>query len=104
MRCGLCHTYGHYTEDCEGPHRYLTDADLTPCTRCHLRGHVAGDPDRCLYYRGSYGLGGHAAVAAMAGYGGDSFDYNGRGRRKDEPFHRNIQPRKMGAVRPARPG
>jgi hypothetical protein len=22
--------------------------DLVPCTRCHLRGHKAGDPDRCL--------------------------------------------------------
>lgn len=28
--------------------KYLTDEDLTPCTRCGLRGHVAGDPDRCL--------------------------------------------------------
>lgn len=36
-------------------------ADVTPCTRCALRGHVAGDPDRCLYYRGSFGLGGQAA-------------------------------------------
>jgi hypothetical protein len=38
-------------------------ADVTPCARCGLRGHVAGDPDRCLYYRGSFGLGGQAAQA-----------------------------------------
>lgn len=37
--------------------------DRVPCTRCHLRGHVAGDPERCLYYRGSFGLGGTAAAA-----------------------------------------
>jgi hypothetical protein len=42
----------------------LVPRDLRPCTRCGLRGHVAGDPDRCLYYRGSFGLGGQAAQAA----------------------------------------
>jgi hypothetical protein len=28
--------------------RTLSKADLTPCTRCGLRGHVAGEPGRCL--------------------------------------------------------
>lgn len=23
--------------------------DLVPCTVCHLRGHVAGDPEKCLH-------------------------------------------------------
>lgn len=41
----------------------LADADLIPCARCGLRGHVAGDPDRCLFYRGSLGLGGSAYAA-----------------------------------------
>lgn len=44
----------------------MTRADLVPCTRCGLRGHVAGDPDRCLYYRGNFGLGGQAAQAIEA--------------------------------------
>ena len=35
----------------------LSKADLIPCTRCGLRGHVAGDPDRC-YQQISLGLGG----------------------------------------------
>jgi hypothetical protein len=39
---------------------HLKRADLVPCTRCGLRGHKAGDPDRCLQYRGSLGLGGQA--------------------------------------------
>jgi hypothetical protein len=41
----------------------LAPIDLVPCTLCGLRGHLAGDPDRCLYYRGSFGLGGQAAQA-----------------------------------------
>jgi hypothetical protein len=28
--------------------RTLSKADLTPCTRCGLRGHAAGEPGRCL--------------------------------------------------------
>jgi len=27
----------------------MTRADLVPCTACGLRGHVAGDPVRCLH-------------------------------------------------------
>jgi hypothetical protein len=44
----------------------MTRADLVPCTRCGLRGHVAGDPDRCLRYTGSLGLGGQAWQAQGA--------------------------------------
>jgi hypothetical protein len=44
--------------------RALKDEDLVPCSRCGLRGHVAGDPVRCLYYRGSFGLGGQASIGA----------------------------------------
>jgi hypothetical protein len=36
---------------------HLGPLDVVPCTRCGLRGHVAGDPDRC-YQRISLGLGG----------------------------------------------
>lgn len=35
----------------------LTEVDMIPCTLCGLRGHVAGDPDRC-YQQISLGLGG----------------------------------------------
>lgn len=28
--------------------RALTELEETPCTRCGLRGHLAGDPDRCI--------------------------------------------------------
>jgi hypothetical protein len=45
----------------------LGGADVTPCTRCKLRGHVAGDPDRCLYYHGSLGMGGQSDQAGRAG-------------------------------------
>jgi hypothetical protein len=44
------------TERKEG-HGCLTSADVVACTRCGLRGHVAGDPDRC-YQQISLGLGG----------------------------------------------
>jgi len=54
----------------------MTRADLVPCTRCGLRGHTAGDPDRCLWYRGSLGLGGQARMAADQGQWGSS----GRGK------------------------
>jgi hypothetical protein len=36
--------------------RALKDADLIPCKRCGLRGHVAGEPGRCLE-RDGLGLG-----------------------------------------------
>jgi hypothetical protein len=36
--------------------RALKPEDFVPCTRCGLRGHVAGDPERCLAER-SLGLG-----------------------------------------------
>jgi hypothetical protein len=73
-RCARCRARGHNARTCragaEGedpddtpdpPNAKLRRADRIPCTRCALRGHVAGDPDRCLYYRGGYGLGGQAA-------------------------------------------
>lgn len=28
--------------------RPMTELEETPCTRCGLRGHLAGDPDRCI--------------------------------------------------------
>jgi hypothetical protein len=31
----------------DGACRELDPIDLTPCVRCGLRGHLAGDPDRC---------------------------------------------------------
>jgi hypothetical protein len=75
-RCARCRARGHNARTCragaEGedpddtpdpPNAKLRRADRIPCTRCGLRGHVAGDPDRCLYYRGSLGLGGQAAQA-----------------------------------------
>lgn len=34
----------------------MREEDLIPCTRCSLRGHVAGDPERCIGLRGT-GLG-----------------------------------------------
>ncbi len=37
--------------------RKLAAVDLTPCTRCKLRGHTAGDPDKCLVTREMPGLG-----------------------------------------------
>lgn len=27
---------------------HLSEADHIHCTRCHIRGHVAGDPERCI--------------------------------------------------------
>jgi hypothetical protein len=36
--------------------RTLAAADFVPCARCGLRGHVAGDADRCIGLR-STGLG-----------------------------------------------
>jgi hypothetical protein len=51
--------------------RELDGVDVTPCARCGLRGHVAGDPDRCLFYRGSFGLGGQGAAAERAALGHD---------------------------------
>lgn len=30
-----------------GHMRALTVEEVTPCPRCHLRGHVPGDPERC---------------------------------------------------------
>lgn len=44
----------------------LRPEDFVPCTRCHLRGHVAGDPDRCLVLHVS-GLGSSPWMAAGAG-------------------------------------
>jgi Zn ribbon nucleic-acid-binding protein len=40
----------------------LKPIDLVPCTRCNLRGHEPGDPDKCLqssklYQRGAGGAG-----------------------------------------------
>lgn len=93
--CARCDAAGHNARTCttglldpdERPEsnsrsvRTLRRADLTPCTRCGLRGHVAGDPDRCLYYRGSLGLGGQAAVAI-----GEARVRRG----KADPFHRSV--------------
>lgn len=44
----------------------LREVDVTPCTRCGLRGHLAGDPDRCLFYRGSLGMGGQSSQTERA--------------------------------------
>lgn len=73
--------------DCKST-RSLTAADFVRCTRCRLRGHLAGDPDRCLVYRGSYGMGGQAAAAQDQAQwrGGEGRGQGGLG--KHQPFHR----------------
>ena len=43
-----------------GPGRVLGGADLVPCAACGLRGHAAGDPERCLHGSATQGLGGQA--------------------------------------------
>jgi hypothetical protein len=48
---------GAAIERARGSKGCLTEADMIPCTLCGLRGHVAGDPDRC-YQQISLGLGG----------------------------------------------
>ena len=41
-----------------GTCRELTGVDVVPCSRCGLRGHEAGDPEKCLHPRDpSAGLG-----------------------------------------------
>jgi hypothetical protein len=45
--------------------RTLSGADLIPCTRCRLRGHTAGDPDKC-YQPVSFGLGQWADEPAVS--------------------------------------
>lgn len=46
--------------------RELTGVDLVPCARCGLRGHVAGDPDRCLRASGAAGIGSQAWLLETA--------------------------------------
>ena len=82
-RCSACGELGHRKTTCSAlppadpddepesgfdcrSERSLKPADFRACTRCGLRGHVAGDPDRCLFYRGGFGLGGQAAQIARA--------------------------------------
>lgn len=36
----------------------MSVADVTPCAHCGLRGHLAGDPDRCTSGNAAAGLGG----------------------------------------------
>lgn len=40
----------------------LSAADLTPCKACGLRGHEAGDPDRCLRGVATLGMGAQSWV------------------------------------------
>jgi hypothetical protein len=105
--CKACGEVGHQARTCSGSAGEVADegeadddadpdctstnslkpADLIPCTRCGLRGHVAGDPDRCLYYHGSLGMGGQSWSAQQQG----PATWAGRGPKPQE-----------GAVRPAR--
>lgn len=39
--------WAYVREPCT-PVQRMRIADVIPCTRCHLRGHIAGDPDRCI--------------------------------------------------------
>ena len=48
----------------QGSCKPLDPIDKIPCPRCHLRGHEAGDPDRCLIGNASAGLG--SSLAGMA--------------------------------------
>lgn len=44
---------------------HMRAIDVIPCARCGLRGHVAGDPDRCLFGSATRGLGGEMASQPM---------------------------------------
>lgn len=98
-RCKACGELGHTRPSClaafiadreprSDADATLRAADLVPCTRCGLRGHTAGDPDRCLYYHGSLGLGGQAATTVRAALWPEP---RVREKRERGPFHRSAK-------------